>query len=164
MAQVRQPEQIEHLRSRFPEAGGVVGFALGHLRRQRGEALRSGEPWAPFTLGDPAEPLPVKVEAVVNAANLGAAAGWQGRWIARCPDPRCGGAEYVDFEAPVFMCCSCWNAGYDHEWLTVALPLPAQRRAVEDVLLRRPGENRHWLPGESVAELIRQNRAHGMEA
>ena len=153
---------IEHFRTRFSEAGSIVDFAVGTLRQQRMQALRAGQAWPAFELGDPAVPLDVGLEAVVNAANLGGVAQWRGRWIARCPAAGCSGAEYVDLKVPVFMCCSCWNVAYGHEWLAVALPSAPIRQQIEIELEQRPGRNQHWLPGETVAKLRRENRQHGI--
>lgn len=150
---------IQNFRTRFQT--DPVSFAIGQLKRQRMDALRHGEPWEPFELGDPLLPLsrPV-VYAEVNAANLGGRLQIQGRWIALCPNPDCAGAEYVDFGSLLFMCCCCYNAAFDHQWLSVEVP--KDRELIEAVLELRHPENRFYLPGESVEDLWDQNLRNGI--
>ena len=82
-----------------------------------------------------------------------------GRWIARC---LCGGAEDVAPAEPVFYCLSCGNADNDGRVMTIEFP--ADRAAIEEALLKRPEmETRNWLPGESVDDLITENRKHGLD-
>ena len=99
-----------------------------------------------------------------------------GRWIADCPE--CKGAEYVDPEDPFFFCQSCGNASLKGTARRVRFP--RDRGAIEAAVLERPvkelnvkgkltraltakpvflGLSRSWKPGESVAELKRQERA-----
>jgi hypothetical protein len=82
-----------------------------------------------------------------------------GRWIVRCP--ACAGAENADPEEPWFYCLSCCNVAFDGRWLPIQWP--PERTAIEVELLKRPlAENRNWLPGESVADLRRENRERGV--
>ena len=118
-------------------------------------------------LGDPAKPVKVYAKALINAGPIGSPPevspeywGLQGRWIAQCPAPDCGGAEYVDFRNPVFMCCSCWNRHYNFKWLKVLIP--SEKQVIEAELLKRPRPNRNWELHESVADLKRQNRERGI--
>ena len=78
-----------------------------------------------------------------------------GRWIVDCPN--CFGAELADVDDLRFYCLSCGNRDVGHRWLQVKLP--PNRTRIEELLLRRlqPG-NRNWHPGESVAQLERENR------
>lgn len=79
------------------------------------------------------------------------------RWVALCPD--CGGAEYVWLDDPRFMCVSCRNASIGGLWRP--LRVPADREAIEAALLARPDPTtRHWLPGETVDDLLAENDEH----
>lgn len=160
-------ERIHTVRSAFASPGHVVdavGFARGMLRSSRAAVARqvAEAGFAPAgaigcldveELADPdegtlAEDRPVS--AYVNA----------GRWLAKC---ECGGCEYVDLEQLVFMCCNCWNAEVGHRWRPIVIP--KQRVAIERLLLKRPdGATRNWRPGETIADLARENREHGVEA
>lgn len=156
-------EQIYHLRTLFQPQGremDVVSFALGILKQQRLEVFRKGMPVSSFKLGDAASPLDVGLQTQINAAPL-ATLGWQGRWIVNCPNPDCMGAEYLDPENLIFMCCSCWNEEHGHSWLKVQIPT-GSRKEIERLLILRPGRNRNWIPGESVASLRSDNIAHGV--
>lgn len=85
------------------------------------------------------------------------------RWIARCPNPVCGGAERVSFDRPVFFCCECRNTLVGHDYIKVAFPTQKQRGLIEAELLRRPDWRvRAWLPGETVADLKAQNIENGI--
>jgi hypothetical protein len=77
----------------------------------------------------------------------------QPRWMADCPRP-CGGAEVVSPDSP-FLCGSCGA--------TCAVVWPAERDDIEAVLAARPDPmTRNWSPGETVRDLIAENRAHGI--
>jgi len=100
-----------------------------------------------------------------------------GRWIADCPD--CSGAEYVDYDDPVFFCVSCGNEDNEGKARPVVFPNEAERAEIEVLILARPvkahgkrptqralmaapvipGLGRSWNPGESAADLKRQNKA-----
>lgn len=178
------------MRSYFAAPGhevDVVSFAGAILARQKRAIERQGAelgflPAAALTLldivlGDPAEPRGAPVLAYVNNS----------KWLAAC---ECGGVEFVDWERPLFMCCSCWNAGVDHAWRALLLPgaevtegdvvalaraefavladaaaAPGSARdAIEAALLSRKPANRNWHPGETVADLVAENEAHGVIA
>ncbi len=146
-------DTILDIETRFAGHGiGVREFVGGQLR-QHLQATREI-----IALGDPATPLDTHVLARVNAAPLGGRLGVQGRWIADCPS--CSGAEYVDFRNPIFMCCSCWNKDFGHQWLRVKVP--KIKADIEAELLKRPAGNRHWEPNETLADLRRQNKEHGV--
>jgi len=84
-----------------------------------------------------------------------------GRWIARCA---CGGAEDVSPAEPVFYCLSCGNADNDGHVMTIEFPTAAAREAIEAALLKRlEMENRNWQPGESLDDLMGENKAHGLD-
>ena len=80
-----------------------------------------------------------------------------GRWIVDC---ECNGAEFA-FEGGIFMCQSCFNAGHQHKYRR--LIFPKNRKDVEMALLHRPEPNRNWYPGETVAKLKAENKAHKAE-
>jgi len=81
-----------------------------------------------------------------------------GRWIARCPF--CSGAELVSRVDAVFFCFSCHMEGNGGRAMRVLFP--CNRRQIEVLLEQRPIHNQHWLPGESKADLARENREHGL--
>ncbi len=81
----------------------------------------------------------------------------RGAWTVTCP---CGASEYTWNEGWV-MCLSCMN-GYSHHRF-VRTMFPAKRQQVEDILEFRPLENRNWLIGETLEELIAQNIENGVE-
>jgi hypothetical protein len=83
----------------------------------------------------------------------------EGRWIADCPF--CGGAQFTSPEDRRFLCADCGNAKIDGKWMRVAWPTAPD--AIEDVLIVRPTENRHWFPQESLEHLRDENAQHGLE-
>jgi hypothetical protein len=75
----------------------------------------------------------------------------QGRWIIDCPF--CPGAVMADTRDPRFFCLSCLNEAAGGGWLAVLFP--SRREEIEAELMRRPREeNRNWLPGESLLDLV----------
>lgn len=81
-------------------------------------------------------------------------------WRVDCP--YCRGALVVEPGEPYF-CPDCAMQGNDYKPLTVVFP--ANRAEIERVLLKRPDpETRNWLVGETVADLERENREHGIGA
>ncbi len=83
------------------------------------------------------------------------------RWIARCPF--CAGAERVNFDTGLFFCCGCRNEQAGHAYLRVVLPAKGDREKIEKALLKRPDwQVRAWLPDETVVDLERQNKQHGV--
>jgi hypothetical protein len=102
-----------------------------------------------------------------------------GQWVARC---ECGGVEMVDPDEPIFFCFSCGNRANQRALRPVHFP---QRRAeIEQLVLERPVDDarglddldrafqakailfsesglpltRSWVPGETLAELRKQNK------
>lgn len=160
-------DRIDTMATRFRAADHIVDpvrFALSVLIRKRTEVARALAGGAIVSsleaaaldveLQDPSDPAPRSRDMVarVNA----------GRWIADC---ECGGAEYVDPEMRIAMCCSCWNRADGHRWRGVRLPAEPGRSALEAVLLARPDlATRNWRPGERVRDLERENRGHGLPA
>lgn len=83
------------------------------------------------------------------------------RWIAKCPF--CAGAEVVNFTTKMFFCCSCRNQQVGHACIRVKLPVKGMREKVEGALLKRPDwMMRAWFPQETIADLEKQNKAHGV--
>lgn len=86
-----------------------------------------------------------------------------GRWMAHCG---CGGAVVVSSKVPLFWCPDCGNQANKGKWLRVIFP--AEKEEIEKELLKRPADdgfrarNRNWLPGESVADLAKENSERGI--
>ena len=101
-----------------------------------------------------------------------------GQWIAKCPD--CNGAEAVDPSEPIFYCFSCGN--YKQNGRPRKVEFPKDREEIEKLVLARPIKigmgthniervtlakptiwtkfgplSRSWVPGETVADLKKQN-------
>lgn len=70
-----------------------------------------------------------------------------GRWIVDCPF--CPAAELADLLDLRFFCTDrdCLNKGAPHLWLSVAVPAPELRLAIEAALLALPENRRHWRGG-----------------
>jgi len=84
----------------------------------------------------------------------------EGRWIAECPTGD-GNAFVVSRNSDLFWCGICGNRTTAGSWIRVRFP--PGKAAIERLLMHRPDErNRNWLPGETVANLARENRAHGL--
>ena len=89
-----------------------------------------------------------------------------GRRLLDCPG--CNSALVISLSDLVFMCVECANAGKEGTWFRVTIP--ANRKAIETELLKRPWNgrnpaeavNRNWEPGESVAVLTSENNSHGI--
>ena len=77
-----------------------------------------------------------------------------GRWVVDCPEPYCGGAAIAE---TVFVCNNCKRVE-PVEW-------PEYKTLIDDVLNVRPvPQTRNWIPGETVNDLKRENKAHGLPA
>jgi len=91
-----------------------------------------------------------------------------GRWIVDCVG--CNSAMIIDLAELIYMCPECGNSHNDGKWIKVLLP--ADRKAIENELLKRPwngrnpadagGGSRNWEPGETVAMLHQENINHGI--
>jgi hypothetical protein len=107
---------------------------------------------------------PPPLDRVANDAEPLVARVNHGVWIASCrcgapgvPSP--GGVVFLD--QPMVWDPRCANVATDGDWRPVTVPGPDQRAAIEAVLRGRPRvEDRNW-DGESLAELVAQNREHG---
>lgn len=83
------------------------------------------------------------------------------RWMIQCPT--CNGAQLASVNDKRFFCTTCLNSENGGRWLRVVWPKDAGQ--IEETLKRRPNpSNRHWLPHETVADLERENREHGVAA
>ncbi len=83
-----------------------------------------------------------------------------GKWLVRCENPSCTGAEKV-WEEGLVMCCSCLNGHVAHQYLTTEFP--ANRMEIEEVLEFRAMDNRNWEPSETLADLQIENIEHDLE-
>jgi len=79
------------------------------------------------------------------------------RLLVDCPD--CNGAEFVWREQPLLMCCNCWNARVGGLWRAVTLP-PDLAHIEAALVERLDPQSRNWTPGETVADLLRENETH----
>lgn len=89
-----------------------------------------------------------------------------GRWVIDCPSLTCGGAERVQPWQHLIVCvCAdrdfCQHGPYCGT--IIQLDWPADRAAIEAVMLFRPLLNRNWYPGEPVEHLVEENAAHGLD-
>ena len=80
-----------------------------------------------------------------------------GRWLVKC---ECGGCEKV-WEEGWVMCQSCLNAAQGHKYRRTVFP--TTRKKIEEILIVRPLPNRNWSPGETLADLRRENEEHKEE-
>lgn len=90
-----------------------------------------------------------------------------GRWIADCPDTRCGNAVALDPKQATYHCVGGCNLIADIVW-------PVDVDDITQALLERPHDvNRNWAPaghrqaiatghpmGQTVAELREETREH----
>lgn len=75
------------------------------------------------------------------------------RWVADCS---CGSGLSVDADTAKAYCFGCGKR-------FVAISIPANRAAIEDLLLVRPNRhNRNWVPGETEADLAAENTREGV--
>lgn len=134
---------------RGPAEQAPVAERAALLHRRANAEHPNGGLWQ--RRGRPAATAATAIEAYVN---------W-GRWVADCPTPGCNGALIVSHEDPRFYCPYCFNDPEAGRFLAVAFP--AARAAIEAELLKRPLlEQRNWRPGETAADLRRQNSARGI--
>lgn len=77
-----------------------------------------------------------------------------GRWVVQCPD--CAGAQLTHPADPRFLCNDCGNVGNARHFRPVAWPKDHEK--IADLLDARADETlRNWFPGETVADLQREN-------
>jgi hypothetical protein len=92
--------------------------------------------------------LDAKALAFVNAA----------RWIVACPFDGCSSAQDASFLDQRYWCIDCANRAVGGQWITVVWP--DNIAEIESTLELRPTGARHWLPGETMQDLIDQNAQH----
>lgn len=77
-----------------------------------------------------------------------------GRWMAQCPD--CRSAQLASRKDRKFLCVECGNGLVGGVWRPVVWP--REHAAIERVLDARPiPQARGWVPGETLADLKRQD-------
>lgn len=84
------------------------------------------------------------------------------RWCVECPD--CAEAQLACPGDKRFLCNGCANVAIVGKFRPVAWP--KNQAKVEAALLARQPANRHWFPqnGETLADLVAENKAHGVAA
>ena len=85
-----------------------------------------------------------------------------GRWVVDCPADDCVAVLFADRPA-----CECRDVSVcDHPSIPCGAPVeatfPPRRDDIDRLLNVRPRVNRNWLPGETLAELKRENLIHGV--
>lgn len=79
-------------------------------------------------------------------------------WVVQCPV--CRGVVFAP-EDDVFFCPDCMMAFNDGRAMWIAFP--EERAEIERLLLLRPNpNNRNWLFGETVEQLVAENLEHGI--
>lgn len=86
-----------------------------------------------------------------------------GRWVVRCPNERCNGAQLASPSWARFLCVDCANVAFGGQWLAVEWPAEELVAAGEAALAARPDPStRNWDPtGETVGYLLAENVVHG---
>lgn len=84
----------------------------------------------------------------------------EARWVVDCPD--CGGAQIASRADRRFMCNECANIAIGGLWRPVVWPSSTVEQGIEKALAPRPPRNAHWLPGETVADLVAENAENGV--
>jgi len=121
--------------------------------------LQFGMPWEAFRLSVIIPAMGkklIKEQGIDDGVPLKAYVN-RGRWVIKC---ECGGAEYA-FEARIFMCRSCWNSRYRHQYRRFTFP--RSRKRIENLLIIRPLENRNWFNDEPISHLEAENIEHKAE-
>ena len=80
------------------------------------------------------------------------------KFLVDCPN--CNSAEYF-FEDKLFFCPQCGNS--DIQGKARKVKMPKQRKQIETILGKRPIKNRHWFPNETIEDLEKENKTHGLE-
>ncbi len=79
-------------------------------------------------------------------------------WRVSCPF--CSGAMVIE-PNELYYCPDCVMQANEFRPMTVIWP--KNRRAIESVLLKRPDPmRRNWLPHETIKDLRRENKEHGI--
>lgn len=120
------------------------------IQRDRQErAERTGEKERAF-------PMPTKISnKMVALAEIN-----HGRFIANCPF--CSGAEKVYPDDPIFFCAHCLMQKVEGQYIKVIFPDAKRMAQIEEILSKRMPQNQNWHPGESLAQLKRENKLMGV--
>lgn len=79
-----------------------------------------------------------------------------GQWIWDCSEPHCNNAEGMTPGQAEVVCSNCGRIA--------SVVWPAGVFEIERVLALRPvPQTRNWYPGETVADLNRENAEHGVD-
>lgn len=79
-------------------------------------------------------------------------------WVYRC---ECGEQVVAETSFPLAFCPNCLNAEFNHLARVIEFPNAIMRPAIEMILLARwYPENRNWLLGETLDDLIAENIQH----
>lgn len=86
---------------------------------------------------------------------------YRGQWIIDCPF--CTSAQHASAEDHRWFCAYCRNETVDFQYVDAVWPDQKLLDKIEAVVEARPKmENRNWYPGETVAELKKENKAAGL--
>ncbi len=85
-----------------------------------------------------------------------------GRWIVACSADDCRAVLFADRVA-----CECRDESVcDHPAVPCGIPIeaafPPWRDDIDRLMNPRPRLNRNWSPGETLADLKRENLLHGV--
>ena len=117
--------------------------------------------WRPMAIfGQTNVNMPKKVKKIDNFKRKISAEVNDGRWVGRCTNEACGGAQIVSPNDPRFFCTYCHNVDGDGEWLEVHFPEDWKEK--EKILDRRPVRNQHMKAWETVEDLRQENRVRGL--
>lgn len=149
-----------------PVASIVDGAAIAQTSFEGGAA----DPRSYLLACYPKAVIPPMSHVVATAEPLVARVN-HGIWITSCscgapprPDipwvPNAGTVVFLD--VLLGWDVRCGNQGWGGGWRAITAPAETERRQIEAVLLCRPRvEDRNWEPGETIADLLAQNREHG---
>lgn len=76
------------------------------------------------------------------------------RWVVNCPF-LCSSAQMASWQDRRFFCCDCLNRSVDGQWIGVVWP--DNHLDIEQWLLARPYDKRHWITGETRDDIMRQD-------
>ena len=77
-----------------------------------------------------------------------------GRWVAECDTPYCAGAEAA--RGARIICDNCGQPS--------TVTYPRHRARIDEVLAQRlVPQTRNWVPGETVRDLLEENKAYGVD-
>lgn len=88
-----------------------------------------------------------------------------GRWVVHCPSNDCLAAERVEPNIESVECRCKPGSLCQHGnpcGTEILLEWPENVEEIEQVTAARPIRNRHWLPGETIEDLKRENLLHGV--